>query len=458
MAIIHFINTPKSQNAAGLSFVLNYTMQDKKTVSNGKKYVSGINCTPSSAYTEFRNTKHLYGKEDGRQYYHFVQSFPAGEWIDPATAHEIALRFASESEKLKGFEIVVSTHCDRDHIHSHFVMNSVNADTGKKFHIAENEVEMLMKGSDAIIQQYGFSVLSSQSKKQKTKPMSDREYRSADKGQSWKLRLAIAIDEAMQLARSKEHFISLMEAEGYAVKWTDERKYITYTTPDGFRCRDNKLHEEKYLKGNMEHEFRIRKEILEGIERANQAADAGGFESRTVRGGYGTELESDDRFAGYAARTADSDPGRDGGAGYEKGNGRVSQSADGTVEEVFRGEQDDHRAIPDGDDEDLGASRYADQHSGEGDGDTGWEHERNLFGQAFYGARGDENVYAETVSDLDDPCGDFAALGADAAYLVAHLTNVLDNAHPVKDSTTMRRPHGQKKKKEQNHGPVMGGM
>lgn len=59
MAIIHFINYRKAQSNAGMKFVLNYTMQDKKTVSDDKKFVSGINCTPTSAYTEFRNTKKL---------------------------------------------------------------------------------------------------------------------------------------------------------------------------------------------------------------------------------------------------------------------------------------------------------------------------------------------------------------------------------------------------------------
>lgn len=66
MAIVHFINYRKAQTNAGMLFVLNYTMQDKKTVADGKKFVSGINCTPTSAYTEFRNTKKLYGKEDGQ--------------------------------------------------------------------------------------------------------------------------------------------------------------------------------------------------------------------------------------------------------------------------------------------------------------------------------------------------------------------------------------------------------
>lgn len=186
-------------------------------------------------------------------------------------------------------------------------MNSVNTETGKKFHINENEVEMLMKESDRIIQHYGLSVLPSQPKKQKVKPMSDREYRSADNGQSWKLHLAMMIDDAMLQAISREHFIELMEMEGYSVKWTDEGKYITYTTPDGFKCRDNKLHEEKYLKGNMENEFRIRKEITAGIEGASQTADADCFQSRTMRSGYRAELESDDWLTENADGYADRD-------------------------------------------------------------------------------------------------------------------------------------------------------
>ena len=66
----------------------------------------------------------------------------------------------------------------------------------------------------------------------------------------------------MRYAASKEEFISLMESEGYQVRWTDSRKSITYTTPTGMKCRDDRLHEEKYTKEVMEHEFRIRAAIV----------------------------------------------------------------------------------------------------------------------------------------------------------------------------------------------------
>ena len=138
MAIVHFVNYQKPQTYNTLSFVLQYTMRDDKTVAyDGNKYVTGVNCTPQSAYTEFNNTKRLYGKTDNRLFYHFVQSFSVDENISPQTAHEIAVRFAEETEKFSGFEIVVSTHCDRDHIHSHFVMNSVTLNAVESFTAAK---------------------------------------------------------------------------------------------------------------------------------------------------------------------------------------------------------------------------------------------------------------------------------------------------------------------------------
>lgn len=457
MAIIHFVNYRKQTNA-GMQFVLNYTMQDKKTVADdGKKYVSGVRCTPLSAYVEFNNTKKLYGKTDGRLFYHFVQSFSVEENISPQTAHEIALRFAEEAEKLKGFEIVVSTHCDRDHIHSHFVMNSVNADTGKKFHISENEVELLMRESDAIVQQYGLSVLPSQPKKQKVKPMSDREYRSADNGQSWKLRLAMAIDDAMKYAVSREHFIELMELEGYQVKWTDERKYITYTIPDGFKCRDNKLHEEKYLKGNMEDEFRIRKEITAGIERASQTAIADRCESRAVYRSDRTKLESNDWFTENANGYAGRDTGRTGTVNFPFGADEDTLTAERYADEIYRGLTDNNAGISGADDREYPSLYRTDEYGNERTVLTGWENERAVFENALRGGGQDEEALENSVLDFTNPDSSFNHLGTDTAFLFAELTNIIDSTPHVEDCTTMKQPR-QEKKKEQNYGPIMGGM
>ena len=100
--------------------------------------------------------------------------------------------------------------------------------------------------------------------------ISTREYRTAVKGQSWKFKLMDDIDKAMNISGSKEDFINAMSIMGYFVTWTDGRKYITYQCPNKMKCRDIKLHNDKYLKGSMENEFRYRQEQYFGKPQAEE--------------------------------------------------------------------------------------------------------------------------------------------------------------------------------------------
>ena len=95
-----------------------------------------------------------------------------------------------------------------------------------------------------------------ESKKENIQYIKRNEYRVAEQGKSWKFKLINAIDLSLAESNNKEQFIKSMNKLGYQVNWTDTRKYITYTTPEGYKCRDNKLYEEKYTKGVMENEFR----------------------------------------------------------------------------------------------------------------------------------------------------------------------------------------------------------
>lgn len=280
--------------------------------------MSGVNCVPESTYHEFMNTKMQYGKTDGRMFYHFTQSFHPDEKLTPETAHEIALKFAQQM--FPGFEVLVATHTDKAHIHSHFVVNSVSCDTGYKYHSDSDNIQRLRDASDKLCMEYGLSVVTPKDKSQKVKQMSAREYHSAERGESWKMQLIVTIEDAMAIARSREHFIRLMEAEGYEVKWTRDRKSITYTTPDGKRCRDNKLYEEKFLKENMEYEFRIRREIERGFEGYGESADQESGNLRPLYGDHGCELEGVDRGDEYAGRYAFGDTGFADQADNERGN------------------------------------------------------------------------------------------------------------------------------------------
>ena len=127
-----------------------YVMNESKT-ENGI-LVSGIHCTPESALDEFRFVKNKFGKTNGRQYYHIVQSFSPDDKLTPETAHEIGLRFA---EYFPGYQIVVATHCDRDHLHNHLVMNSVNMENGKKFHQTADDLARVKEYSNQLCREYG---------------------------------------------------------------------------------------------------------------------------------------------------------------------------------------------------------------------------------------------------------------------------------------------------------------
>ena len=271
MAIVHFVNYKRgTQSRAAMRGVMLYVMQEKKSAWEGAPLISGINCQVQSVYDDFLNTKLLYHKDGGVMFYHMVQSFPKGAAVDPRQAHEAARRLA---EYFDGCEVLVCTHVDREHIHSHCVINSVNFETGKKLHMAKEQIQELMRRNDAICQEMGLPVFEPTA--QQARGMSGAEYHTALKGQSWKLRLMNTIDECMKYAADKDAFVSLMESEGCAVRWESSRKYITYTTPDGLKCRDSKLHEEKYCKEAMEHEFRIRAELVKRKLRRAEKTDGG---------------------------------------------------------------------------------------------------------------------------------------------------------------------------------------
>lgn len=266
MATCNYIKA-KKQNQSAMRAVIRYVSQDAKTLDeNGYRYLSGINCIGSAAYDEFMATKNLYGKRSGVYYYHYEQSFAPGEIDDYDTAHKIGLRLAEEM--FPGFEVLVGTHLDahdddgRQRVHNHFVINSVSYASGMKLDYGPYTIEKMRRISDRLCEKHALSVLPEFKQTFDGKSIGTREYRAALKGDSWEFKAICTIENAMTRAATKEDFISIMKSEGYSVTWTDSRKYITYTCPNGMKVRDNKLHESKFLKENMQYEFAIRQQTI----------------------------------------------------------------------------------------------------------------------------------------------------------------------------------------------------
>ena len=382
MATITGINSPGKQSHGGLGATIRYATQDKKTIWEGEKLVGTLNCIASSAAQEFINTKQMFGKDSGVMYFHFVLSFPPGEKITPKEAHEYAMDYARR--RWSNYEVVAATHSDVDHIHTHFIINSVSFENGKKYHLDKTEFQSLMKQNDEMCLQYGYSVCQKKPKGERVKNMSQSEYHSAMKGESWKMEMRIAIDDAMRYATCREHFIELMRSEGYGVSWTKDRQHICYTHPNGKKCRDYRLGEEKYLKGNMENEFKIRNTFIYGTAESYGESEYGSGGRHTDDGSaLGQELVGAERERVSAGR--DGSPGNeyDPSAYDVATDGRETGGTGRTSAAGSDGNAGDDRGSAD---KDSGGTKQSERHDPGTDAEvdlrdivTGWESERQLL-------------------------------------------------------------------------------
>ena len=417
-----------TQTRGCMKSVMRYVSQTSKTLWDGQQLVSGIGCQPETAFDEFLSTKLLHHKDGGVMFYHMVQSFPKGADIDPRTAHEAARQLAGYFE---GCEVLVCTHVDREHIHSHCIINSVNFETGRKVHMADEQIQELRVRNDQICEELGLPKFQRDEQKC-SRGMSNAEYYTADRGESWKFELMRVIDEYMRCAGSREEFLILLRSEGYDATWTDSRKNITYVTPDGRKCRDSKLHIEKYLKENMEAEFGYRSEIDNGgISGTASKVDGRGTAVRTQRNGDRAELERDARYAGQAISAADAVGCKPENAPNERGRtGNLDRDADecrGIFETGWEPEREVFFRLQRADREYQNGGEYSD--------------ERNESAAFQYDAGGEEENLPLRV-DLDYG----ADLVRDAVRLGRAVEQMTDDA-PQHDGTTTP-PHIDSKRRK----------
>ena len=403
--------------SGALSGVLHYVQREEKTTWEDRRLVSGWNCTAQSVYDEMRLTKEQFDKTDGRQYYHFVQSFDKQDNLSPQEVHAMGLELAQR--EFPNFEVLVATHVDTEHLHNHLVVNSVSFQDGKKLHQSAADLQAHRMSNDEICAAHGLEILPPPQKQVKQKRMSSREYRSAAKGESWKFRLMNTIDQCMKYASSKEEFISLMKSEGYEVHWTDSRKNITYTTPTGMKCRDDRLHEEKYTKEVMEYEFRIRSALAHGRIETEERSSIYDTASLSQQRGVGQSATDDQCIVSGNDRTEQSF--RNPGAAHI---GTRSPSAGG-----FQPED----TVPHpGSDGSSGAGCGGDT----GTAATGWEKERNFY---FTSQSGDGNVSTAMAGpDFVRDDGGNGGLANDLVRLGRSLERSQD-FDPVRDATTARQ-------------------
>ena len=386
--------------------VLDYISEEEKTMLGDRQLVTGWNCVAQSAYDEMMTTKRRFHKAGGRMFYQFVQSFSPEEQLTPEEAHAIGLELAQRL--FPNYEVVVATHVDTDHLHSHIFVNSVSCADGRKLHQNAADLQRQRQISDEICAAHGLTVLEPPGMYDREKKMRPGEYRSAVCGESWKLRLMNTIDLCMSKARTKAGFLREMEKRGYQVRWEDTRKYITYTIPTGMKCRDSKLHDEKYLKEVMEREFQIRAEILAGRIEAEEP-------TRRDEDIPGDPTRADDLSYAGAVGTGDAVSGRSVSAGrgpaaaadsperYDESGALRAENAGGTDGEAGEVDGGNDRSAP-----------------------TDWEEEREA---AFASAQAQSPGAARSVSGM--ALGDTDPGGVVHSLLqLGHRLEQLDRAAP----------------------------
>lgn len=196
---------------------IDYGKNPEKT--DGGRLVSTYQCSPETAAEEFAISKRLYANLTGRSQpkerdvlsYFLLQSFRPGE-ITPEQAHQMGYQLALEFTG-GNHAFVVSTHIDREHIHTHIEFNSTNLECTGKFRNVKNSYLLLQKISDRLCQEQGLSVISSP----KGKGAHYAQWKEEKKGTSYKANLRQTIDRVILESRSFEEFLSKMRNEGYEV-------------------------------------------------------------------------------------------------------------------------------------------------------------------------------------------------------------------------------------------------
>lgn len=243
MAIIKAVKNSHSD----LKHIINYVTKKEKTI--GKKLCSGFNCNADTAAQEMQMTKELYGKTKGRTYKHFVQSFPPNEKITPEQAHQLAKEFVEQSPLFSDFEVLYATHVDKDHIHTHFVINSVSFADGHKFQMSKKDLQDMKILNNKLCLEHGFSICEIGKKKSNSMDLisyDTNKYQFLKKAQEGKVKsyvqdTAVAVYDAMQASVSKDEFISAMSQKGYSVDWQDSHKNIVFINSEGKRVRNSNL-------------------------------------------------------------------------------------------------------------------------------------------------------------------------------------------------------------------------
>ncbi len=212
---------PSDRGLQSLTDVIAYAVDSEKTETQTEaaktlqQFVSGVNCYPGTAREEMLAVKKRFGKEDGTVAYHGYQSFAPGE-ATPEMAHEIGVKLAT---RLWGerYQVVVATHLDKsNHLHNHFVVNTVSFLDGMKYHRTEKDYYEMQRASDELCREYQLSVIE-EPRRGKSKHYG--EWRAEQEQRpTWRGIVRADVEEAIRQSMTERQFFDTLRKKGYEIK------------------------------------------------------------------------------------------------------------------------------------------------------------------------------------------------------------------------------------------------
>jgi len=239
IAIVKPISVRKC-SIAGLKAVLEYIADDVKT-KNGE-LVFGWNCMVGRAFNDMLNTKNGFDKATGRQYAHFVQSFHEKDNLTPEMAFKIGQEYIAGLKQWSDFQILMAVHTNEDHLHIHYIINSVNSKDGSKWQCSKQDLKHYRQQSDELCRTYNLHVIEHGNRGHQ----SYGEYKNHQNGTSWKAMLAADVADCMEQATSRADFHHLLgergiEADIGKTSTLFTIKAGTYGLKKDMSCGDKKL-------------------------------------------------------------------------------------------------------------------------------------------------------------------------------------------------------------------------
>ena len=244
--VVNYAKNPEKTIFSDLKQVLKYAENEEKTIDKNEKtmYVTGVNCKTETAYEEMISVQKRFDKCTGNIAYHAYQSFKTGE-VSPELAHKIGVELARKM--WSEYQVIVATHFNTGTYHNHFVVNSVNMFTGKKFNCNKGAYYHFRELSDELCKEYNLTVI------EKPKGRTPRNIYFAEKrGEPTKYNLMKqAIDETMEMCINYDQFKKIMLKKGYIINDDYNRKYPTIRSVNDKRAVRMYHLGEEYLPKNI---------------------------------------------------------------------------------------------------------------------------------------------------------------------------------------------------------------